>query len=394
MDKLLCPGFLTSSCTAGLKKHGVPDLGIIYSTVPATAAGVFTKNLVKAAPVILDMKRLKSGKAQAIIVNSGNANCCTAKQGMVDALEMTKHAASSLNIDKELVLVASTGVIGLPLAIDKIKKAVPGLVKNLSNESFTDLAKAIMTTDKFHKTVSEQQNINGKPFTITAIAKGAGMICPDMATMLCFICTDIKASPDFLKKSLLHANDRSFNTITVDGDTSTNDSVIIMANGVSGICMDNNKSAKLFQKTLDDVLIKLAKMIVRDGEGATKLVKINICNANSDKDAKKIANTIANSNLVKTAFFGEDANWGRIIAATGRSKALMDPDKVKIFFDDILIVENGAGCGESSELKANKVLKLPEFTITVDIGIGTGKATVLTCDLTLEYIKINADYRT
>ena len=394
MDKLLCPGFLSGACASGLKKDGNSDLGIIYSIVPAAAAGVFTKNLVKAAPVLLDEKRLKSGKTQAIIVNSGNANCCTGEQGMIDALDMTKYAASNLNIDKELVLAASTGVIGLPLSIDKIKKAVPDLIKNLSEESFTDFAKAIMTTDKFHKAISVQQKINGKTFTITAIAKGAGMICPDMATMLCFICTDVKASSGFLKKSLFCANNKSFNTITVDGDTSTNDSVIIMANGLSGICMDDNNSAKLFQKILDDILIKLAKMIVKDGEGATKLVKINVCGATSDEDAKKIAKTIANSSLVKTAFFGEDANWGRIIAAAGRANVLIDPDKIKIFFNDILVVEKGLGCGEDAELKAGEVLKLPEFTITVDLDTGTGRFTVFTCDLTLEYIKINADYRT
>ncbi len=394
MGKILCKGFKTSGIASGLKKKsGEKDLGLIFSEVPANAACVFTKNIVQAAPVLLDKERIKSGKCQALIVNSGNANCCNGDQGMQAAIDMTKFAAAELDIPENLVLAASTGVIGKPMPVEKIEKAVPGLVKALSPEGISDLAEAIMTTDTFPKIVSEQGQLDDKTFTVTGVAKGSGMIRPDMATMLSFVCTDIEASSDELKDALSVATDKSFNRVTVDGDTSTNDMVLVMANGLSGAAIKDQVCKNTFQRVLDDVMIKLAKMMVKDGEGATKFVEISVNGASSEKDARIIADTIANSNLVKTALFGEDANWGRILAAAGRSGVPLDPDKPDIYFDEVLMVRNGMGCGDVAETEATKVLKKTEFVITVDLKMGNGSASVFTCDFSVDYVRINADYR-
>lgn len=393
MKKILCKGFSFSGVVSGLKKNSQKDLGLIYSEVPAGIAGVFTRNRVQAAPVLLDRKRIKKGFCRAVIVNSGSANCCTGDQGMKDAISEAKLAASGLNISEEMVLVASTGVIGKPLALDKIESAVPELVKSLSPGGINDFAQAIMTTDTIPKIVSRNGNIGGSGFNITGVAKGAGMICPDMATMLCFVCTDAGASPGYLEEVLLSSVEKSFNRITIDGDTSTNDTVLVMANGMSGAVVGSRADKTYFQELLDEVLKELAKMVVKDGEGATKLVDVIVKGAASGSDAEKIAKTIANSNLVKTALFGEDANWGRILAAAGRSGAEFDPGLADIWFDDVLMVKNGMGCGDAAEMEATKVLKKPEFSITVDLKTGDGKASVLTCDFSIDYVKINADYR-
>lgn len=393
MEKILCRGFSFSGVVSGLKKNSQKDLGLIYSEVPTSIAGVFTKNRVQAAPVLLDRERIKKGLCQAVIANSGSANCCTGDQGMKDAISEAKLAASGLNISEELVLVASTGVIGKPLALDKIESAVPALVKSLSPSGINDFAQAIMTTDTVPKIVSRNGNIGGSGFNITGVAKGAGMICPDMATMLCFVCTDAEASPGYLQEALASSVDKSFNRITIDGDTSTNDTVLVMANGMSGASVKSRSEKEYFRKLLDEVLMELAKMVVKDGEGATKLVDVIVEGASSVKDAEKIAKTVANSNLVKTALFGEDANWGRIFAAAGRSGVKFDPGLVDICFDDVLMVKNGMGCGDAAEREVTKVLKKSEFAITVDLKTGDGKASVLTCDFSIDYVKINADYR-
>lgn len=393
MEKILCRGFSFSGVVSGLKKNSQKDLGLIYSEVPASIAGVFTKNRVQAAPVLLDRERIKKGLCQAVIANSGSANCCTGDQGMKDAISEAKLAASGLNISEELVLVASTGVIGKPLALDKIESAVPALVKSLSPSGINDFAQAIMTTDTVPKIVSRNGNIGGSGFNITGVAKGAGMICPDMATMLCFVCTDAEALPGYLQEALASSVDKSFNRITIDGDTSTNDTVLVMANGMSGASVKSRSEKEYFRKLLDEVLMELAKMVVKDGEGATKLVDVIVEGASSVKDAEKIAKTVANSNLVKTALFGEDANWGRIFAAAGRSGVKFDPGLVDICFDDVLMVKNGMGCGDAAEREVTKVLKKSEFAITVDLKTGDGKASVLTCDFSIDYVKINADYR-
>ncbi len=389
----MCSGFKAAGVAAGLKKNGKKDLGLMVSRVPATVAGVFTKNQVKAAPVILDRRRIKTGVCQAIIVNSGNANCCTGEQGIRDAETMASLAGSELGISEDLVLVASTGVIGEPLPIEKINAAIPTLVNSLQSEGISDFARAIMTTDTVPKMVSAQGVVDGKMFTVTGVAKGAGMIRPDMATMLCFVCTDVKISSEILKEILVKAVNRSFNRITIDGDTSTNDTVMIMANGLSGAVIQSPAQKEIFQKISDEIFLDLAKQLVRDGEGVTKLVEIVVRNAVSDSDARKIADTVAHSPLVKTAFFGEDANWGRIAGAVGRAGVQLDPDKIDVYFDDVQMVKAGMGQGKIFEAEATKILKRQEFTVTIDLNSGSGSGSILTCDFSVDYVKINADYR-
>ena len=394
MEKMGCPGFRTAGVACGLKKNNRKDLGLIYCEVPANVAGVFTRNLVQAAPVMLDRQRITAGVCRALIVNSGNANCCTGDQGMQAALRMAKSAAQGLNVSEDQVLVASTGVIGETLPVEKIEIAVPGLVEAMHQEGISDLAEAIMTTDTVPKVISRQGRIDGKTFTVSGVAKGAGMIRPDMATMLCFVMTDIQASPGMLQQMLVASVNRSLNRITVDGDTSTNDTVLLMANGVSGIEIGNPVRQAEFQAVLDDVLIALAKWLIKDAEGATKLVEIVVQGAASDHDAHRIADTVANSNLTKTALFGEDANWGRILAAAGRAGVPIDPAKIDIRFGPVMMVQNGMGCGKATEAEATKILKQPEYDITIDLKMGRASATVFTCDFSIDYVKINADYRT
>ena len=391
--KLQVPGFVAGAVSAGLKKEGKKDLGIILSEVPACVAGVFTTNRVQAAPVLLDKKRIKSGRCQAIVANSGNANACTGKQGIEDAETVAAAAATALGIPEDLVLVASTGVIGQPLNVSAIEAVLPQLAHQLCPTGLYDIALAMMTTDTFPKTVSKQGRVGDKSFTVAAVAKGAGMILPDMATMLCFVCTDIGADPDLLGQALKNAVLTSFNTITIDGDTSTNDTVLLLANGLSGLNLRETACATAFHKILDEVLLTLALQIVRDGEGATKLVSIEVTGASSKDDAATVAYTVANSPLVKTALFGEDANWGRIMAAVGRAGVPIDPDKIDIYFDGVCTVRNGQGCGRQAETAATAVLKTDRFTITIDLKLNSGSATVHTCDLSTDYVRINADYR-
>jgi glutamate N-acetyltransferase/amino-acid N-acetyltransferase len=393
MEKMGCPGFKAAGVACGLKKNGRKDLGLIYSELPATVAGVFTRNRVQAASVLLDRQRVTAGVCRAVIVNSGNANCCTGEQGMQAALRMAQIAADGLGVAEEEVLVASTGVIGEPLPIEKIETAAPGLIAALKAESMQDFAEAIMTTDTVPKIVTRQGNLAGKTFTVTAVAKGAGMIRPDMATMLCFVTTDVQAPGALLKEILTAAVNRSLNRMTVDGDTSTNDTVLLMANGRSGIALEDQSRQAAFQDVLDDVLITMAKWLIKDGEGATKLVEIVVQGAASDPDAHRIADTIANSNLTKTAIFGEDANWGRILAAAGRAGVPLASEKIDVYFGTVLMVKNGVGCGKAVEAEVSKTLKQSEFKITVDLKMGSGCATVFTCDFSIDYVKINADYR-
>ena len=389
----MCQGFKFAGVASGLKKNGKKDLGLIYSESPANVAGVFTRNEIKAAPVILDMKRLTAGTCQAVIANSGNANCCTGEKGMQDAIAMTRWAAKSLALPAEQVLVASTGVIGEPLDADKIKVAIPGLVNELDSDGVSDFAEAIMTTDTVPKVVSKKGDLDGKSFTVTGIAKGAGMIRPDMATLLCFVLTDAACPSDLLQDMLLKSIDHTLNHITIDGDTSTNDTALLIANGISGAMINSQSQSKPFQQILDDVLMTLGKQLVKDGEGATKLVEISVKGAKSDADAYQIADTIAHSNLLKTALFGEDANWGRILAAAGRAGVPIQVDLIDVYFADVLMVKNGMGCGKEAEADATKILKQSEYIITIDLKTGKGTSSVFTCDFSIDYVKINADYR-
>ena len=395
MTVTVCPGFQWSGVSAGIKKDGEKDLGMILSNIPARVAAVFTKNRVKAAPVLLDIEHIVSGICQAVVVNSGNANCCNGDQGMRDARAMTKLVAGELGVEEDWVLVASTGVIGVPLPMEKVAAGIPRAVESLSPDGFYDFSTSIMTTDQFPKTISEVFRMDdGSEFSITVAAKGAGMICPDMATMLCFVCTDVQASPEVLATILEQAVNYSFNRITVDGDTSTNDTVIIMANGMSSAALVTEADRLRFQQALNNLLLEVARMIVRDGEGATKLIEINVLGARTSEDARRVARVVAGSPLVKTAFFGEDANWGRILAAVGRSGVEIEPERVDVFFDTIQIVRNGCGCGPKSEEEAAKVIRRNEISMSIDLNTGgTGHASVFTSDLTLDYVKLNAHYR-
>lgn len=390
------PGFLVSGIRCGIKKKGgAKDLAVIYSEVPASVAAVFTKNAVKAAPVLLDMERIKSGKGQGVIVNSGNANACTGDDGLKKAREMSRGVAKALKVKEEMVYVSSTGVIGEPLPVDKITKAIPELVKDMREDGWKDAEAAIMTTDAFPKMVGVRTDIGGKDVTIMGIAKGAGMIHPNMATMLSYIATDCFISPILLDKALRKAVDASFNSITVDGDTSTNDTVLVLANGVAGNkpLTSRSRDMEKFQDALNYVTKELAKMIVRDGEGATKLIEINVKGAASNSDARKAANAIGRSNLVKTAFFGNDPNWGRIAAAAGYSGARVVPEKMDIYFNDVQVVKDGLCVGGDWEVKARNAMKGAEVKVTVNLNMGKGDATVWASDLTYEYVKINASYR-
>ena len=388
-------GFSAAAVAAHIRKKDRLDLALIYSETPAVAAGVFTTSLVKAAPVRLGVERLQKGRAQAILINSGIANACTGAEGLRLACAASSLVAEGLNIAEELVQVSSTGVIGEQLQLERFQDAMPGLVKKLSPDGFAEVARAIMTTDLVPKTAVRNVNIGGKPVKLVGIAKGSGMIMPNMATMLGFVLTDAAVAQETLAGMLKTAADCSFNRITVDGDTSTNDTVLLLANGRADnpVIDDNAADKAVFQEVLNDLMKDLALQIVRDGEGATKLITVRVVGAPTDKDAVTAARTVANSALVKTAFFGEDANWGRIIGALGRSGVEFDADSVDIAFDEVVMVKNGLGQGGQAEILATEVLKQKEFAVNIDLKAGPGAGEMYTCDFSLDYVKINADYR-
>jgi glutamate N-acetyltransferase/amino-acid N-acetyltransferase len=388
------PGFRASSVTAGLRKVKTPDMVLIFSDKQATAAGVFTTNKVKAAPVLLNMERIKRGKARAIIANAGNANACTGDKGLENANLTAELAAKALGIRPEEVLVASTGVIGAQLDMDKMSRAIPGLAKGLSFDGIPAAASAIMTTDSFSKISRFDGRSQDIPYRIIGIAKGAGMIMPNMATMLCFIMSDINIRPSELKRALSSSVEKTFNRITVDGETSTNDTVLILANGMAGNGPLKAADYEGFNNGLRRVMAELSSMIIKDGEGATKLVNIKVKGAATEKDAITAARAVSNSSLVKTAFYGQDPNWGRIMAALGRAGIRIKEEEVAIWIDNIKIVDGGLGVGAEQEKKAAQRMKNREFSITIDLRLGEHEDQVTTCDLTHEYISINADYRT
>ena len=395
LDTELPKGYVAAATSAGIKKSGKPDLALIASEDAAVSAGVFTRNLVAAAPVLLTAPRIRTGRCQAILVNSGNANACTGPQGLEDARESARLAAEALGIAEELIAVSSTGVIGVPLPMAVMTTHVPLLATKLRSDAVDQVAAAMMTTDAFPKVASRTVAIDGVSCQILGLAKGAGMIHPDMATMLCFVMTDAALDPDLLDSLLRDAVNGSFNRITVDRDTLTNDMVLILANGAAKAppVAAGSTAAKEFAAALDSLLLELAKMIARDGEGATKLVRIEIEGAVDDEDALKVARSVATSQLVKTALFGEDANWGRIIAAAGYAGARLDQSRVGIRFDEVEMVVNGLGLDAEQEKLATAVMKQPEFTVTLSLGLGQGRAYYYTSDLGYEYVRINADYR-
>jgi glutamate N-acetyltransferase/amino-acid N-acetyltransferase len=393
-DKYTVQGFKASVLEAGIKKRGGLDLALLFSDREASAAGVFTGNKVKAAPILVSQENIKKGRARAIVANSGNANACTGEAGLQSARFTTEGIARELGIGPEQVLVASTGVIGAPLNTERIGKAIPELVKGLSPEAVPRVVEAIMTTDSFPKLSVFEGKAGGKPYKVVGMAKGAGMIMPDMATMLCFIITDLAVDPARLNEALVWGVARTFNRISVDGDMSTNDTVLVLANGAAGNGNLSPEDFQGFRVGLTKVMDELSTMIVRDGEGATKLIRIAIKGAATPADALTAARTVANSALVKTAFYGSDPNWGRIMAALGRSGIRMREEGVTIWVDDVKIVEKGMGRGAEPEAKAAEKMKGKEFSVTVDLHEGEFEDHITTCDLTHEYVTINADYRT
>jgi glutamate N-acetyltransferase / amino-acid N-acetyltransferase len=391
----LVPGFKAWGISSGIKKNEKKDLALIVSEREAAVAGVFTRNRVKAAPVLWCMARAKTGKGRAIVANSGCANACTGKRGLADARATAEAAARELGVKADSVLVASTGVIGEFLPMARVNTGISTAAGLLTSSGWEQAAEAIMTTDMYPKLSIVQEEIGGKVITVAGIAKGSGMIHPNMATMLCFVATDAAVSAPLLRKALLISTEQSFNAVTVDGDTSTNDMLLCMANGAAGAkkIAPAGKEYKKFQACLDAVTRALARQVVRDGEGATKFVEIEVRNAKNPVEAKRAAVAVAKSSLVKTALFGEDANWGRIMAVLGYSGVDMDEAKTDIYVGKSKLVEHGLGAGKAAEREAALALKQRDVQIVIDLHKGKGTAAVWTCDLTCEYVKINAAYR-
>ncbi len=394
-------GFKASGIHCGLKKSLLKkDLALIYSDVVANCCGVYTKNKVKGAPLIVTKQHLANKKAQAIIINSGNANTCNGDDGLLKSKKMTKLCSKELNIKNDDVLVASTGIIGVPLNIDAIKDKIPELVNNLSSDikSAKDASMAIMTTDTVEKQAGVEFEIDGKKITISAMAKGSGMIHPNMATMLSFITTDISISPELLKEALKESVNISYNRVSVDGDSSTNDMVLIMANGLAlnKTITEKNEDYNLFLDALITLNIHISKKIAKDGEGATKLIECTVKNANSIKDAEALSKSVITSSLVKAAIFGSDANWGRILCALGYSNVDFDPERVDVSFasnaGEILVCQNGSSVN-FDESKAKEILLQDEIKILINMKLASSEATTWGCDLTYDYVKINGDYR-
>jgi glutamate N-acetyltransferase/amino-acid N-acetyltransferase len=388
-------GFLAAGIHAGIKKAPTLDLALIVSEVDASVAGMFTTNRIVAAPVSLDRLHLRHGRARAILVNSGNANACTGTKGLNDAGAMAKSIAQKMNVPVCSVFVGSTGVIGQFLPISSITENIPRLINRLRRTGGHEAAKAIMTTDLRPKEVSLQASIGGRTVTIGGIAKGSGMIHPNMATMLAYLTTDAAIEKHALQRGLRQAVNQSFNCISVDGDTSTNDTILLLANGAAGNTplRETSRHWPLFQRLLNQACLSLAMQVCRDGEGVTKIVDVVIEGAQTERQAKLAANAVATSCLVKTALFGEDANWGRILAAIGRSGARVDPRKIDLALGGIPIVKSGTSLGTLAENRIAKIVKQKEFTITADLHLGRASARVWTTDLSYDYVKINASYR-
>ena len=397
-------GIKAAGISAQLKKSGKKDLALIYSEKKAVSAAVFTKNLVKAAPIILNMENIKNGNTQAIIVNSGNANSCTGETGFENAKKMTEFAANELGLKKEEILVQSTGIIGVQLDMRKIETGISKICKEISKDGGNDAAAAIMTTDTFTKQICAEIEIDGKTVTVAGMAKGSGMIHPNMATMLAFTVTDVNIEKSLLQKIFSEITDSTFNMISVDGDTSTNDMACVITNGASEnkkIVDENSEGYSKFKEALYFVNQELAKLIAKDGEGATKLIEVTVTGAKSKKDAQKVAKSVITSSLFKAAVFGEDPNWGRILCAVGYSEAELIVDKINIFLGNdintlqkrVQVAKNGMGIEFDNE-KAVKILKNEKVEILIELNDGEFSSTAWGCDLSYDYVKINAEYHT
>lgn len=394
-------GFLAASVAAGIKYKDRKDMAMLYSEVPCKAAGTFTTNIVKAAPVLWDKKIVQeSAFAQAVVINAGIANACTGAEGMGYCEQTSVCAGELLKIPVDAVLVASTGVIGMQLPIDRIQNGIAAMVPKLdgSIEAGHAAAQAIMTTDTHEKEIAVQFEVGGKTVTLGGMCKGSGMIHPNMCTMLGFVTTDLAISKELLEEALSEDVKDTFNMISVDGDTSTNDTLLLLANGLAGNeeITEKNEDYENFCKALNFVNTELAKMMAGDGEGATALFEVKVVNAETKEQAKVLSKSVICSSLTKAAIFGHDANWGRILCAMGYSGAQFDPDKVDLYFESdagsLKIIENGVAL-DYSEAEATKILSEPAVTAIADIKMGSAEATAWGCDLTYDYVKINADYR-
>ena len=388
-------GFKAAGVKAGIKKSGNLDLALIYTEKEAAVAGVFTKNAVAAAPVIVSREVVKGGKAHAIVANAGCANACTGETGLVNARKMAALAAAEVGCASDEVLVGSTGIIGVNLPMDKLEAGIKAAAAELSEDGSKNAGNAIITTDTYSKACSCEVEIGGKAVRFGAIAKGSGMIQPNMATMLCYITTDANISSQLMQKALSEIVEVSFNMISVDGDMSTNDTVLVLANGASGAAeiTDGSPEYDKFYATLKEICQELSKRIAADGEGATKFLTINVSGTKTFEDAKTVAMSIAKSPLVKTAFFGEDPNWGRVICAVGYAGIPMVPEKTVIKFGGVPVYANGLGA-EFNEDDIHKVMAEHDIVIDVEMGMGDAKATVWSCDFSYEYVKINGEYHT
>lgn len=393
---IVVPGYRFAGVSSGIKESKALDLALIVSDRPAQAVATFTTNRVKAAPVLQGQQVLKNGKLQAVVINSGNANAATGQEGLKHSFETADCAAKELGLDSDLVLVSSTGKIGEKLPIAKITRAIPGAVTALSSRNFSLVAQSIVTTDRFVKTCQLQGQMGKKTFHVTGVAKGAGMIEPHMATMLAYIMTDLSLPIGLMRRSFRQIVETSFNSITVDGDTSTNDTALLMANGTSGLYVSSTEDRlyKKFKTMCHQVCKNLAWMMVADGEGATKLVEICVQGAQSHKAAKRVAYSVARSQLVKTSIFGEDPNWGRVLAAIGYSGETFDPSKVDIYYGPICLMRNGSPISLNSKQNILKYMKNLFVKISINLKGGSGESKVWTSDLGYEYVRINAEYHT
>jgi glutamate N-acetyltransferase/amino-acid N-acetyltransferase len=394
-NNIIVPGFLANGIHAGIKEEQKKDLSLILSQTPAKVAGVFTKNSFKAAPVLIDMKRIGAGISQVILTNSGNANAATGNEGYDDALKVSGALSRELKIKEELILLASTGVIGQRLPVDKIKRGIKKLVKGLRTGGIFDAEEAMMTTDKFPKIALRKTIIDSKEITLCGVAKGAGMIEPHMATMLAFFMTDLAIDGKTLDNVFRQAVEKSFNAISVDGCMSTNDSAIILANAIAENKPVKGKSKDLirFKEMLYSVMLELSQAMVRDGEGATKVIEISVEGAASNNDAKKVAYAIANSNLVKTAFFGNDPNWGRIISAVGSVGIRLSVNDVQLYFGELPVFGDGKGMAVSKK-DIHRIVAEDYIKVRLHLGMGIKSHCIRTSDLSFDYVKINAHYHT